>query len=130
NIDESTGKVKWKFAGEGVVRCSPAVAGNTVFVGATAGHFFAVDLQKGKQKWRFEMEGHSLQNEKFGFDRRAVIAAPIIAGDKVLIGGRDGFGYCLDKNTGRQLWRVDHEVSWIISAMAVKDNIVVTGTSD
>ena len=47
--------------------------------------------------------------KKFGFDRRAVIAAPIMTGNKVLIGGRDGFGYCLDKNTGKQLWRIDHE---------------------
>jgi len=130
NIDESTGKVKWAFKAEGVVRSSPAIDGSTVYVGDSEGDFFAINLDNGKLKWRFAMEGHSLQNEKFGFDRRAVIAAPIVTGNKVLIGGRDGFGYCLDKNTGKQLWRIDHELSWIISAMAVKDNIAVTGTSD
>ncbi|MGZ3778545.1 MAG: outer membrane protein assembly factor BamB family protein, partial [Mucilaginibacter sp.] len=130
NIDEGTGKLNWKFKTEGIVRCSPAVAGNTVYAGDTEGNFFAIDQVTGKQKWRFALEGHVLQNEKFGFDRRAVIAAPVVTANKVIIGARDGFLYCLDKNTGKQLWRVDHEVSWIISAVAVKGNTVVTGTSD
>jgi len=130
NINEATGKVKWKFKTEGIVRSSPAVAGNVVYAGDTEGNFYAVGLSSGQQKWRFEIEGHTMQNEKFSFDRRAIIASPVVTGDKVIIGGRDGFLYCLDKNTGKRLWRVDHEVSWIISAVAVKDNIVVTGTSD
>lgn len=130
NINEATGKVKWKFKTGGIVRSSPAVADNIVYAGDTEGNFYAVGLNNGKQKWCFEIEGHTMQNEKFSFDRRAIIASPLVTGNKVIIGGRDGFLYCLDKNTGKQLWRVDHEVSWIISAVAVKDNIVVTGTSD
>ena len=130
NIDEVSGRVKWKFKTEGIVRSSPAVLDNTVYVGDSGGNFFAIGLGSGKLQWRFEMEGHNLQNEKFSFDRRAIIASPVVTGNKVVIGGRDGFLYCLDKNTGKQIWRVDHEVSWIISAVAVKGNIVVTGTSD
>ncbi|MBS1531564.1 MAG: PQQ-binding-like beta-propeller repeat protein [Bacteroidetes bacterium] len=130
NVDERTGTITWRFKTNGIVRSSPAIDGNTVYVGDSEGDFFAINLHSGRQQWRFEMEGRSLQNEKFGFDRRAVIAAPIVAGDKVLFGGRDGFGYCLDKSTGKQVWRIDHEVSWIISAMTVKGNIMVTGTSD
>jgi len=130
NVQARNGKVNWKFKTEGIVRSSPAVSEGVVYAGDTEGNFFAVDLHSGKQKWRFTTEGHVLDNTKFGFDRRAVIAAPVVVGDKLLFGGRDGFAYCLDKNTGKQLWRIDHEVSWIISAMAVKGSIVVTGTSD
>lgn len=130
NIDELTGRITWKFKTEGIVRSTPAIANDIVYVGDTEGNLFAIDLKNGVQKWRFEIEGHNLQNEKFGFDRRAIIAAPVIAGNKVIVGGRDGFLYAVDKITGKQVWRIDHEVSWVISAVAVKDNYVVTGTSD
>jgi len=130
NVSEKTGKINWTFKTGGIVRSSPAVAGNTVYVGDTEGTFFAIDLNTGKQKWSFEIEGNKLKNENFGFDRRAIIASPVVTGNKVIFGGRDGFLYALDKTSGKQLWRVDHEVSWIISAVAVKDSFVVTGTSD
>jgi hypothetical protein len=48
----------------------------------------------------------------------------------VIVGCRDGFFYAVDKNTGKELWHVDHNVSWVISSIAVKDTIAVTGTSD
>ena len=130
NVNEQTGKVNWKFKAQGVVRSTPAVADNTVFVGDTEGNLFAIDLRSGKQEWCFKTEGHSLQNEKFGFDRRAIIAAPVVIGNKVIVGGRDGFLYAVDKAKGQQFCRMDHEVSWVISAVAVKDTFVVTGTSD
>ena len=46
--------------------------------------------------------GDTLKNEKFGFDRRAIIASPVVAGNKVIVGGRDGFLYAVDKDTGKQ----------------------------
>ena len=54
----------------------------------------------------------------------------MVAGDKVIFGGRDGFLYALDRATGKMKWQVDHNGSWIISSFAIKDSIVVTGTSD
>ncbi|MGZ3822518.1 MAG: outer membrane protein assembly factor BamB family protein, partial [Mucilaginibacter sp.] len=130
NLNEQTGAISWKFKTSGIVRSTPAVADNIVYIGDTDGDLFAIDLKTGRQKWCFEIEGHSLQNEKFGFDRRAIIASPVVAGNKIIVGGRDGFLYAVDKTTGKQIWRVDHEVSWIIGAVAIKDTIVVTGTSD
>jgi outer membrane protein assembly factor BamB len=130
DIDETSGKVKWKFKTEGIVRSSPAVAGNAVYAGDTEGNLFVLNAATGKQIWRFEIVGHSLKNEKFGYDRRAIIASPVVYGNKVIVGGRDGFLYAIDKNSGKQVWRVDHQISWVISSVAIKDNIVVTGTSD
>ena len=48
----------------------------------------------------------------------------------MIVGCRDGLFYAVDKNTGKEIWRVDHHVSWVISSIAVKDSIAVTGTSD
>ena len=129
-LEESSGRVKWKFKTEGIVRSSPAVSANVVYIGDTEGNLFALNAANGKQIWRFEIVGHSLKNEKWGYDRRAIIASPVLYGNKVIAGGRDGFLYAVDKTSGKQLWRVDHQISWVISSVAIKDNIVVTGTSD
>jgi len=48
----------------------------------------------------------------------------------VIFGCRDGFFYAVNINNGKELWHVDHQVSWVISSIAVKDTIAVTGTSD
>ncbi len=129
-FEEITGKVKWKFKTEGIVRSSPAVSGNVVYVGDTEGNLFALNAATGKQLWRFLIVGHSLNNVKFGYDRRAIIASPVVFGNNVIVGGRDGFLYAVDKNTGKQVWRMDHQISWVISSVAIKDGIVVVGTSD
>lgn len=124
------GKVAWKFKADNIVRSTPAVSDKAVFFGDIDGILYRVDVTTGKELWRFKTIGNGLKNEDFGFDRRAIISSPTIAKDKVIVGCRDGFFYAVDKNTGKELWHVDHNVSWVISSIAVKDTIAVTGTSD
>ncbi len=130
DVNEISGQVKWKFKTGGIVRSSPAVAGGVLYAGDTDGSLFAIDTHNGRQLWRFLTVGHGLKNEDFGYDRRAIIASPVVTGDKVIVGGRDGFLYAVDKTSGKELWRMDHKISWVISTVAVKGDIVVTGTSD
>lgn len=129
-INEADGKVSWKHKAEGIVRSTPAVNNGVVYIGDTEGNLYALQLSDGKEKWKFEIKGHTMKNEDFGFDRRAIISSPVVAGNNVLAGGRDGFLYCVNKTTGTLNWTTDHNVSWVISSVAVKDTIVVTGTSD
>jgi len=129
-FNASNGHVIWKFQTEGIVRSTPAISNNTTYFGDTDGILYAVDFATGKEKWKFLTVGNGLTNEKFGFDRRAIISSPTIRDDKVMVGCRDGFFYAVNKTSGKQTWRVDHEVSWVISSLAVRDTIVVTGTSD
>jgi hypothetical protein len=93
------------------------------------GILYAIDLKDGKQKWDFKTLGDSLQNENFGFDRKAILSSPVIVQDKIIFGCRDGFLYCVDTK-GKFLWKMNHRVSWAISTVAVKDSLVVSGTSD
>jgi eukaryotic-like serine/threonine-protein kinase len=129
-FNETNGKVVWKFQTTGIVRSTPAIDNTTVYFGDVDGILYAVDFTTGKEKWKFFTVGNGLKNEDFGFDRRAIISSPTIKEDKVFVGCRDGFFYAVNKNTGKEIWRVDHEVSWVISSLAVKDTVVVTGTSD
>jgi eukaryotic-like serine/threonine-protein kinase len=129
-INEADGKIAWKYKTTGMVRSTPAVKDGIVYVGSTEGILYALNAQDGKEVWKFLIAGNAMKNEDFGFDRRAIISSPVIAGDKILVGGRDGFLYAVNKLNGKEIWRVDHQVSWVISSVAVKDTIVVTGTSD
>lgn len=129
-FNETSGQVVWKFQTQNIVRSTPAIENNMVYFGDVDGILYAVDFTTGKEKWKFFTVGNGLKNEDFGFDRRAIISSPTVKDDKVFVGCRDGFFYAVNKNTGKEIWRVDHEVSWVISSLAVKDTIVVTGTSD
>jgi len=66
-FDRATGAAKWKFETEGVklnsgdygfdrrtVQASPAVVNGTVFVGARDGWIYAIDAEKGTERWRFD----------------------------------------------------------------------------
>jgi outer membrane protein assembly factor BamB len=129
-VNAGTGAVLWKYKTEGVVRSTPAVKDGVVYFGDTEGVLYAINVEDAKEQWKFFIDGHAMKNEDFGFDRRAIISSPVVTGNKVIVGGRDGFLYAVDKETGKELWRVNHEVSWIISSVAVRDSVVVTGTSD
>ena len=129
-LEQSSGKLVWKFQCSGLVRSSPTLYKNTIVVGDTEGLLFSIDATTGKEKWRFAIDGHTLKNEDFGYDRRAIISSPAIKDNKVLIGGRDGLLYCVDGDSGKLLWKVDHNISWVNTSAAIKDTIVVTGTSD
>jgi outer membrane protein assembly factor BamB len=128
-LDQSDGKQVWRFKSKGIIRSSAAVFENTVVVGDMDGRLYAVDIKHGKEKWSFKTIGDTLKNEDFGFDRKAILSSPVVKGDKIIFGCRDGFLYCVNKE-GELLWKMDHRVSWVISTVAVKDSFVVTGTSD
>jgi eukaryotic-like serine/threonine-protein kinase len=129
-ISPNDGKILWKYKTTGIVRSTPAVKDGVVYVGSTEGILYAIRAKDGSEAWKFMIAGNAMKNEDFGFDRRAIISSPVVTGNKVLAGGRDGFLYAVNKVTGKEEWRADHQVSWVISSVAVKDTVVVTGTSD
>lgn len=129
-IDVQSKKAKWKFNAGSRVRSSPAMAGNTIYFGDTNGYFYAVDCETGEQQWRFATEGTKFNPADFGFDRCAIISSPAISNDIVVFGGRDGFLYALDCQSGQEKWKRDYRISWVISSPAIFNETIFTGTSD
>ena len=129
-LNAANGNGYWKFNAGSRIRSTPAVQGDKLYVGDCGGLVHALNKKTGMPLWRFATNGDTLLNENFGFDRKAVIASPAIAGNTVIVGGRDGYLYAIDAQTGTKKWQFDYKVSWIISSVAIKDSIVVTGTSD
>ena len=82
----------------------PAVAGDTVFVGACAGIFYALDKTTGQLRWSYDITKDGNQISFHG--------NPLITGDLILIGTDrscepDGIGhvYAFEQSTGRVRWK-------------------------
>ena len=129
-LEQSTGRLVWSFNPNAVIRATPSIDKGQVLFGDVNGKFQSVDFKTGKEVWTFKGVGDSLNNEQWGFDRRAILSSAVVDQDKIFFGCRAGFLYCLDARNGSLIWKMDHKVSWVISTTAVKDSIVVTGTSD
>ena len=84
--------VKWKFHTRGYVNSSPAVVGDTVYVGSADGGLYAVNKDTGKQRWRFKTEGR-------------VVSSPAVAGGIVYFESYDGNFYAVDAETGHLMWK-------------------------
>jgi hypothetical protein len=91
---------------------------------------YALDLATGATRWTYETLGITLASGNFGYDRRTIMSSPAVSNGTVYIGARDGFLYALAAETGKLVWKFDHEISWVISSPAVQDSVVYAGTSD
>jgi outer membrane protein assembly factor BamB len=129
-VDGLTGQEKWRFKTGSRLRSSPAVYQEGVYVGGMDGRLHAVDRLSGESKWTFETEGASLDSTTIGFDRTSIQSSPAVLEGAIVFGSRDGHLYSVDLDTGKQRWRFDHEVSWVISAPTFSSDLVLAGTSD
>ena len=147
-VDVGTGKMKWTFVTEGERRftapgihgaiprtermpdpfdiflSSPAVAGNTVYIGSGDSHVYALDLETGRARWRFRTGD-------------VVHASPAVSQGVVYIGSWDRNMYALDAESGRELWRfqtgndtVIYNQVGIASSAAVANGAVYFGCRD
>lgn len=86
-----TGRLLWYFNAGAPVRSTPWAEHGRVYFGTEAGELFCLDIQ-GKEQWRHQT------NWPF-------TSSPIVAGKTLYIGGRDGFVYALDAESGWVLWK-------------------------
>jgi len=84
--------VKWSFHTGGKVNSSPALAGDTVFVGSYDENLYALDAAAGTLKWKFKTAG-------------PVLSSPAVAHGTVYFGSYDGQFYALDARTGQLKWK-------------------------
>lgn len=129
-LHAKTGEQVWRFKTEGLVRASPAVDGGTVYIGDMEGWLYAVDQQSGTQIWRYGSVGSTLNTEDFGYDREALKSSPALTDDLVVVGGRDGFLYAIERTTGHERWRFNHDISWVVSSPALDAQSAYVGSSD
>lgn len=92
-LDAGTGRLSWGAKADGGTFSSPIVAGETLYVGASGGLFFAFDLKSRQEKWR-----HSRADASY------VSHSPVTVGGVVYYGATNGILYALDAATGQPKW--------------------------
>jgi glucose dehydrogenase len=97
---------------------SPSVVDGTMYVGGPDGFVNAVDVDTGKEKWRYEV-GEGLSG------------LPVVTEGKVFVGQMKGPGrFCaLDRETGRLIWE-SGEFSRVWVASAYHDGMLFFGNMD
>ncbi len=93
--------------------------GDMLFV-AYQSHVYAVRVADGSMVWRFP--------EKAG--RAMFYAAPVLAGNQLLVGDYDNVLHSLDPNTGAEKWTfTEAKGDWIASPLAV-NNLILAPNAD
>lgn len=108
-------KLIWKFDTGSRIRTSPVVSDDKVFVSSFNGYTYGLNKSTGKELWRFAAEGVQLNFKDVGYDRTSILGSPSLHNKTLIFGARDGFFYGLDTDTGKLLWKNDHEGSWVLA---------------
>ena len=112
-LDLKSGKPLWEWTrpiapsvlnlGFPRVNRGVSISDNTVYVGTLDGYLVALDARAGIERWAVHVGDNPTGH--------AVTAAPLIVGDKVIVGisggeaGIRGFLDAYDAKTGKQVWR-------------------------
>lgn len=120
-LDLTTGAVRWSAATDAAVKATPAVAEDLVVAADVTGAVHAYDRRDGSPVWTCPSSDPL---------RRFAWGAPVIAGDRVLVGDQADLR-CLDLTSGEVLWRrtdiAPHHNLVNHSAPLVVDDLVVVG---
>lgn len=84
--------IKWRFHTGGRVIASPAIVGQTAYVGSTDGKLYAVDLGHGTHRWDFTTGAR-------------ITSSPAVSDGVVYVVSYDGNLYAVDATTGKQRWK-------------------------
>jgi outer membrane protein assembly factor BamB len=107
---------------------SPAIASGLVYFGSGDGHLYAVDLQTGEEKWKFETGKEIVTVKGRGryLGLRGIVSSPVICEGIVYFGTMNGMLFALDAGTGQERWKFS--VGVMISSPVVADGVIYAGT--
>ncbi|MFC2154977.1 PQQ-binding-like beta-propeller repeat protein [Acidobacteriota bacterium] len=98
---------------------SAALAGETAYLGHYGNKLVSIDMKNKKIAWEYSDAEHA---DPF-------FSSPAVGEDHVVIGSRDGFLHCVNRETGKKAWvfRTRDEVN---SSPVIAGNRVVVGSID
>lgn len=154
-VDASTGNGVWKYEAQNYLNAAVAVEKNKAIFGGCDGLLHVVDIGSGKALTTIEIATYvagavALENGiayagdydgmfssvdytsktiRWHFESRdrqlPFIGSPSIVGNKVVVGSRDRFVYCLNKNDGSLLWQRNTGSRVDASPLADKNHVLV-----
>ena len=90
-LQADSGNEVWSIRLPTTVNSSPTVVGNRVYVGLVNGVVTALDIETGNAHWTREFGG--------------ALGPMLPLDNKLYVGAKDNFFYCLNERDGRVLWR-------------------------
>jgi outer membrane protein assembly factor BamB len=109
-------EVVWKYQTGNAIEGTPAIAGDTVYIGSTDEHLYALTLSDGTFKWKYNAKA-------------AILVGCAVDGGFVYVGDQEGKFHCVDGKTGEAKWVFDTE-SEITSAATFDGPRVLFGAAD
>jgi len=83
--------VKWVYSTEGNIWASPAVVGNSCFIGSSDGKLYAINVKTGARIWSFQTGD-------------AIYSSPAVSKGYVYVGSLDRKFYAVDARNGKMKW--------------------------
>lgn len=139
----------------GSVMASPALHDGVVYFGSADNYVYALDVESGKELWRFRAHGQIFSTPAISgnmlfvgsYDKniyaltiegkevwrfttgREVASSPFVHDNLVIVGSRDGYVYALDKKTGKNIWKFKTG-DWVVSSPVVWKDKIYIGSFD
>jgi eukaryotic-like serine/threonine-protein kinase len=124
-VDTVTGEERWRFKTAGAITSSPAFSEGIVYFASQDHTLYALNAQTGTLHWRFAM-GEDLPF-RWGWDYYQ--SSPVVIGDRVFVGGGDGYVYAIFAKKGKELWRFK-TAGRVRSSPAYADETLFLGSMD
>ena len=154
-LDAQTGKLKWKYETGNYINGSAAIVGNLAIFGGCDGFLHMVNIETGKLRKKINVgtyvassvtvdNNHAFTGDydgKFSCisltekkviwkhqDEKATspfIASPALINNYIIVGSRDKYLYCFDKNNGKLYWKKNMGGRIDASAVIANNKIVI-----
>jgi len=108
------------------IKSEPLVVGDKLFIGTSTSGILAVNMEDFSQAWLYQTEPALIYTSPYTKNReKTVECSPIAYGDKIIIGGNDGYVYCINQANGRYVWRLDIGMPVLNKPLLDGDNLYI-----
>jgi eukaryotic-like serine/threonine-protein kinase len=148
-LDIAEKTIKWSFNAKGIFD-TPAISDGMIFAGSNKDFLYAIDLDTGKEKWRFKAAAHapvvregtvyfSDYDNLYAVDAKTgllkwkkkapgTVATLLAVSKSAIFYGGDNFKfYCMDVATGNVKWSTKFE-GYAFEPVIAKDRVFAGGT--
>ena len=121
-----SGEIIWQFPTNGEIFGAAAIKGDLLYFVARDDHFYAIDKNDGKLKWKYPLP--PVGNETYIF-WDIPKSSPAVSDDNVYVGYNKNL-FAFERQAGKLLWQFKSEMRIDSSAVVTKDGRVVFGSDD